>query len=97
MMNTHNLRLTGIVLTVAFILLIPLTAMQFTDEVNWNWFDFAVAGVVLLGFGLLFELVWRKVARLEYKLAAIAVLLVLLFLVWAELAVGVFGTPFAGS
>ncbi len=97
MSNTKNKRLIGIILTVAFILLIPLIAMQFTDEVDWSPFDFVVMGSLLLGTGLMCELVLRKVKKIEHRIAICGVLLVALFLIWAELAVGIFGTPFAGS
>ncbi|WP_299702671.1 hypothetical protein [uncultured Pontibacter sp.] len=96
-MITQNKRLTGILLTVAFILSIPLIAMQFTNEVDWDLFDFVIMGVLLLSTGLLCELVIRKVKKMDYRIGFIAVLLLLLFLIWAELAVGIFGTPFAGS
>lgn len=96
-MITQNKRLMGIVLTVAFLLSIPLIAMQFTSEVDWGLFDFVVAGILLLGTGLMCELVIRMVRKLEYRIAICAALLLALFLVWAELAVGIFGTPLAGS
>jgi peptidoglycan/LPS O-acetylase OafA/YrhL len=96
-MITQNKRLIGIVLTVVFILLIPFTAMQFTDEVDWNLFDFVLMGILLLGTGLLCELVIRKVRNMDYRIGIIALILVALFLIWAELAVGIFGTTFAGS
>ena len=96
-MITQNKRLIGIVLTVVFILLIPFIAMQFTDEVNWTASDFIVAAVLLLGTGLACELVLRKVNKTEQRIALCAVILVILFLIWAELAVGIFGSPFSGS
>lgn len=96
-MITQNKRLIGIVLTVVFILLIPFTAMQFIDEVDWKLFDFVLMGFLLLGTGLLCELVIRKVRNMDYRIGIIALILVALFLIWAELAVGIFGTPFAGS
>lgn len=96
-MMTENKRLIGIVLAVALLLLVPLLAMQFTDEVQWSTFDFVVAGVLLLGTGLLCELVLRKVKTTRYRIAICAGLLAALLLVWVELAVGLFGTPFAGS
>jgi Kef-type K+ transport system membrane component KefB len=96
-MMTKNKRLTGIVITVALLLLTPLVAMQFTDEVNWKLSDFVVAGILLLGTGLLCELVMRKVTKRKHRIAIIAAVLLVLFLIWAELAVGIFGTPFAGS
>ena len=87
----------GIVLTVALLLFIPFLAMQFTTEVKWSPFDFVVAGILLLGTGLLCELVLRKVHNSKYRVAIVLAILAALFLVWAELAVGIFGTPFAGS
>lgn len=96
-MMTQNKRLTSILLTVAFLLLIPFIAMQFTNEVNWTLSDFVVAGVLLLGTGLLCELVMRKVKSKDYRIGILVVTLVAFFLIWAELAVGIFGTPFAGS
>jgi ABC-type cobalt transport system substrate-binding protein len=94
---TQNKRLFGILLAVAVLLLIPLIAMQFSEGVNWSGFDFMIAGVLLLGTGLLCELVLRKVKKTESRLILVGVILLVLFLVWAEIAVGVFGTPFAGS
>jgi cation transport ATPase len=90
-------RFIGILLIVAFLLSIPLIAMQFTNEVHWNLFDFVIAGVLLLGTGLAIEVVMKNVKNRKTKIGLVVSILVLLFLVWAELAVGVFGTPFAGS
>lgn len=70
--------------------------MQFTDEVAWSAFDFAVAGVLLAGTGLLYLLVARSLNTRGARIAAGCALAALLFLVWLELAVGVFGTPLAG-
>jgi len=92
-----NKRLTMILASVAIILLIPLIAMQFTNEVNWNVFDFVIMGVLLVTTGLLCELVLRKVKSTKNRIILCGVLLVALFLIWAELAVGIFGSPFAGS
>ena len=92
-----NKRLIAIVLSVALILLIPLVAMQFTNEVNWTFFDFVAAAVLLLGTGLTIELAIRTIKNKNYQIALIVAILFLLFLVWAELAVGIFGSPIAGS
>lgn len=94
---TPNQRLMGIVVVVATLLLIPLIAMRFTTEVNWDAFDFIVAAVLLLGTGLVCEMVLRNVRSTKNRILLCGVILVFLFLVWAELAVGIFGTPFAGS
>jgi hypothetical protein len=96
-MTTENRRLGFILFGVALLLMVPLIAMQFTNEVNWGIGDFIVAGVLLFGTGLLCEFVLRKVPKTRNRILICAGILVVLFLVWAELAVGIFGTPFAGS
>ncbi len=86
-----------IVLGTALILLVPLLAMQVTDEVDWDVADFAVIGTLLLGTGLVYELAARRVSNPKHRVVIGVVLAAFVLLVWAELAVGVFGTPFAGS
>ncbi|MNE26945.1 hypothetical protein D3C80_1203350 [compost metagenome] len=96
-MIMQNKRLIIIMITVALLLFIPLIAMQFTDEVNWTLFDFIVAGVLLLGTGLMCELVMRKVSKISLRIAVCVTLLAIFLLIWAELAVGIFGTPLSGN
>ncbi len=96
-MSFQNIRLLGILIAAAMLLLIPLIAMQFTDEVNWDLADFIVMGVLLSGTGLLLELVLRTVKQNQYRLALCAAVLFGFLVVWAELVVGIIGTPFAGS
>jgi peptidoglycan/LPS O-acetylase OafA/YrhL len=91
-----NKRLKGILLVVAVLLLIPLIAMQFTNEVKWTLLDFVAAAVLLLGTGLMCELVMRNVRKIGHRIAICAVLLIILILIWLELAVGIFGTPLGG-
>lgn len=79
------------------LLLVPLTAMLFTAEVNWSALDFLVMGVLLFALGAGIELVRGTTKVPEVRVAWIFILLVVFFLIWAELAVGIFGTVFAGS
>jgi len=92
-----NKRLIFILLIVLILLSIPLIAMQFTNEVNWNSFDFMVAAGLLFGAGLVAEIIMRKIINNRYKVILLGVTLIILVLIWVELAVGIFGTPFAGS
>lgn len=96
-MKFKNKRLIGIITGVFVILSIPLVAMQFTTEVDWNLADFIVMGILLLGTGLLCELVLRRIHKLQHRLFLCGFLFIVLLLVWVELAVGIFGSPFAGS
>lgn len=95
-MLKSNKRFVGILLSVAFLLLIPLIAMQFTSEVKWTSLDFIAAAVILLSAGLSLELVLRKIKTTKFRIIFCVVLFLIFFLVWAELAVGIFGTPFGG-
>jgi hypothetical protein len=90
-------RFIGILLIVTILLLIPLIAMQFTDEVNWTLTDFIAAGVLLLGTVVMCEFIMRKVTKTKHRIVLYAIILIVLVLIWIELAVGIFGTSFAGS
>ena len=90
-------RLIAIALVTIVILLIPLLAMQFSNEVNWTLSDFAVASVLIFGSGFLCNFVLLKVTAIKYRIAICFMFFVLLLLIWAELAVGLFETPFSGS
>jgi hypothetical protein len=93
----QNKRLILIVLISVVLLLIPLIAMKFTDEVNWTLFNFIIAGVLLIGTGLIFELVIRKTKQIKYRIAINVALLIFFLLIWAELAVGIFGPALSGQ
>ena len=73
------------------LLLLPLVAMQVSDEVQWGPLDFAVAGALLLGTALAFELLVRKSGSPAYRLAAGVALAAALLLIWINLAVGIIG------
>lgn len=79
------------------ILLIPLIAMQFTDEVNWTFRDFAIAGYIMAASGVLLEVLLRKVKNKLFLILSILLLAIIVILVWAELAVGIFGSSLAGT
>ena len=96
-LNSGKLRITIILSVIASILAIPLIAMQFTNEVQWDLRDFVAAGILLLSTGLAIELVIRNMKTGTSRTIVLIVILIALFLIWAEMAVGVFGSPIAGS
>jgi tetrahydromethanopterin S-methyltransferase subunit F len=83
--------LTGVVL------LIPLLAMQFSDTVNWTLFDFIVLGTLFFVTSSLFAVAAQKGRSPKQRIIIGGILFAILLLIWAELAVGLFGSPFAGS
>jgi peptidoglycan/LPS O-acetylase OafA/YrhL len=84
----QNKNILQIALVTALILLVPLVAMQFTDEVSWDVTDFVVMGALLFGTGLALHLVIRKTGKYRV-IAALAIVIAFLWL-WVELAVGLF-------
>jgi len=86
-------RAVRIVIAAVVILLVPLVAMQFTDQVVWGPGDFAVAGALLIGTGLLYELAVRKSANAVYRIAVGVALAAAFLLIWINLAVGIIGEP----
>lgn len=77
--------------------MIPLIAMQFTLEVVWTPMDFLIAGVLLLCAGFALVYLWKKLAQSNYRLYIIVGLILLFLMLWAELAIGIFGSPIAGN
>lgn len=92
-----NKRRTIILVVIGFILLLPVIGMQFSTEVDWNALDFLIAGLLLGVIGLAIEVVFLSTKNTKQRFIITAIVLFLGFLVWAELAVGIFGTPLAGS
>lgn len=92
-----NKRLFFILAIIVILLLIPFIAMQFTDSVNWSLSDFVVMGLLLSGTGLLCEFTLRKVKTTKNRIIICLIIILIFILIWAELAVGIFGSPIAGS
>ena len=72
------------------ILSVPLIAMQFTEEVDWDSTDFIIMGALLFGIGSLFIVAARKTCNKMHRLAIGTAFFLVLLYIWAELAVGIF-------
>ena len=80
-----------------FLLLIPLIGMTITDEINWIPFDFIIMGSLLILLSIGINFASNRAKNLKNRVLYIGILVIIFMLIWAELAVGLFGTPFAGS
>ncbi len=86
--------LLGTAVGIGLVLLVPLLAMQWTDEVRWEASDFLVAGGLLAAAAAAYRLVLGASRARGSRAARVGVgLLVLgaLLLVWTNLAVGLIG------
>ena len=82
----------------AIVLALPALAMSLGAEgVDWSASDFVIMGAVLALLGLGIEGAVRMLPSRRGRLIAIAAVSLVFLTVWVELAVGVFGTPIAGS
>ncbi len=81
-----------VALATASILMVPLVAMLFTDEVNWSLFDFIVMGILLFGTGLTYVLISRISDSIAYRTAVGVAVVAGLLLIWLNLAVGIIGS-----
>lgn len=98
-----NTRLFGILFGTSVLLIIPVI-LQFTigtgvdgQGFNWKFNDFIIFGTLLYGTGLLCEIVMRMVKGFTNRIIVCGIVLLVFFLIWAELAVGISGTAVAGS
>ncbi len=91
LMQDITRRLTVWAVVIASILMIPLVAMRFTNEVNWDLFDFVVMGSLLLGVGLAYELAARRSEKTVYRIACSVGLATAFLLFWVNGAVGIIG------
>lgn len=85
----ENKRLIGMMVAIGMLLLVPLVAMHFSEDVVWSWFDFLVAGVLLGSAALAFEVAARKSGNVAYQAAFGVVIAAVLAVVWVQLAVGI--------
>ncbi|WP_437609905.1 hypothetical protein WMF20_01075 [Sorangium sp. So ce834] len=75
----------------ALVLLLPLIAMQLTEEVAWGLEDFAIFGAMLVGACGTYELAARVTSNKAYRAAVGVALAAAFLLVWMNLAVGILG------
>ena len=73
------------------LILTPLVAMQFTQEVNWNEADFVVATAIFGIVGGLIELAVRVSINWYFRFGAMFAVLAGFMPVWTNLAVGMIG------
>ncbi|MDA8614389.1 hypothetical protein N9L51_05955 [Gammaproteobacteria bacterium] len=78
------------------VLLLPLIGVILFD-LDWNIFDFLIMGLLILFFSIAINLILNHLNSSKLRLILVLMLVILFLLIWAELAVGVFGTPFAGT
>ena len=68
-----------------------------SDEFNWNVFDFIIFIIMMIFAVASFELVPRITKKEKSQKILFALIIIVFLLIWAELGVGIFNSPFAGD
>ncbi|MBP6015148.1 MAG: hypothetical protein KA586_00355 [Candidatus Promineofilum sp.] len=89
-MNTKSI--VRVAIATGLILLVPLIAMQITDEMNWGLFDFVFTGALLFVAGLAYEAISKKSGNTVYRSAFAIAIATAAFLFFSNLAVGIIGS-----
>lgn len=76
--------------------MIPLIGGFISEEINWSLADFLIGGVLIFLVGTVEVLLWRSLPR-KGRWPVMLFLMLLFAVLWAEMAVGIFGSPIAGS
>ncbi len=83
---------TGLFLTV-----VAIAERLQPNEVNWSGFDYLIAGLLVFAAGFTLETVMHRWRQHKMRWWIAALVLLIFGLLWLELAVGILGSPFAGS
>ena len=89
-----------IIILIVVVILLNIPAIEMVDgtsEVDWSYFDFLVAFIVLASLGLSVEMAIRAIKSTILRRVVIALLILLFALLWGEMAVGIFNSPIAGD
>jgi hypothetical protein len=83
------------ILTTA-LLSVPLIGSIVSSEVNWSPSDYLIGGVLIFVVSAVELMLWRSMPK-KIRWPVMGLLFLMFLLLWAEMAVGIFGSPLAGS
>jgi hypothetical protein len=67
------------------------------NEFHWKFGDFILMGAMIYGLGLISLILMNVVKNKILRWIVTGLFFLLFLLIWVELAVGIFDTPFGGS
>ena len=82
-------------ITVA-VLLVVFLASLLSDQVTWFIYDFLISGGLIFVFATIETILWNKL-KSKHRLFVVLFVLLVFLILWAEMAVGLFDSPLAGS
>ena len=82
-------------ITVAVLLVVFLAGLL-SDQVTWSIYDFLIGGGLIFVFATIETILWNKL-KSKHRLFVVLFVLLVFLILWAEMAVGLFDSPLAGS
>ena len=82
-------------ITAAVLLVVFLTSLL-SDQVTWSIYDFLIGGGLIFVFATIETILWNKL-KSKHRLFVVLFVLLVFLILWAEMAVGLFDSPLAGS
>ena len=79
------------------LLIIPILGILLTNSVEWSVLDFLLMTSLLLALGIGIELTTINFKQFNTRIAIISFIVLIFLMIWVELAVGIFNSPFAGN
>jgi len=92
-----NKRFLWMLLAVVVLIALRLGSIPFTDEGDWSVNEFLFGSIILLLLVVILEAILRMTKDKPRRRWIILAIFVLTLLLWAEMGVGIFGTPLAGE
>ena len=83
--------------TALLLLVVAIAERLQPSEVNWSGFDYLIAGLLVFTAGFTLETMMHRWRQHKMRWWIMALILVIFALLWLELAVGIFGSPFGGT
>ena len=78
------------------LLTIPFLSNIYINDFNWSLVDFIIMGALIFLCLSFTDFIRKKFSGIN-EILAIMIIVLVFILLWVELAVGIFGGPFAGS
>ena len=91
----HSVFWWPMLITVA-VLLVVFLASLLSDQVTWSIYDFLIGGGLIFVFATIETILWNKL-KSKHRLFVVLFVLLVFLILWAEMAVGLFDSPLAGS
>ncbi|KQT21815.1 hypothetical protein ASG31_00260 [Chryseobacterium sp. Leaf404] len=89
---------TALIFAIPSILIVAAFIANYVVEgFNWTGSDFLIAAILLFGTASFIYMILNSKLSVRAKTMISIVIVLILMVIWVEMAVGLFGSPIAGS